>query len=177
MSRTRARRSKPLRKPLRPSLRTAGGKNQDFLFWGQGLWGKEPGISRAAGSHPRAWRLCLALPEKPAGPVGCAPLPAGSGTQGILWNHGTVPLRPSQQQGGTAPAVPPRRGWSSCLAQVRARREAAMCGAAAAPSWHLGMQPRRDWGCLSPAQHRPSLPTRQEPCIPINLPLRLLFAF
>lgn len=52
-----------------------------------------------------------------------------------------------------------------------------MCGAAAAPFRHSGMQPSVDRGCLSSARHQPSLPARQELCIRINLPLRLLFAF
>lgn len=52
-----------------------------------------------------------------------------------------------------------------------------MCGAAAAPLQHPGMQPSSDRGCLSAAWHQQSLPVRQELCIHINLPLRLLFAF
>lgn len=71
----------------------------------------------------------------------------------------------------------PKRGSSNCQAEVRMRREVRICGAAAAPSQHSGMQPSGDRDCPSFARHQPSLPAHQELCIRINLPLHLLFAF
>lgn len=120
-----------------------GGENQDFLFWGQGLWGKEPGTGRAAGSGPLAWRLLLALLVKPAGPVGHAPFPASSGMQGILRkpccatqaaagrDHKTQQL-PGQGEEG-------EEDVRSCSSSILASRDAA--------KWGRGLPER----CMAPA--------------------------
>lgn len=104
----RARRREPLRKPPRclprPPLGTAGGEKPGFPLLGPRTMGQRVWDCQSGWEPPSALRLLLALPVKPAGPVGHTPLPASSGMQGIL-RESSLP-RPRQQCGGMDLAAP-----------------------------------------------------------------------